>query len=169
MAILSNDGMWNPKTGKWNPSRDDFRYDSSNSATGMDFALSGMGLRRWGLGGKVPFIFRAGNKGAELGYKGAKGIYAGQKRIRAWKKTVDQKISKTLKEEPYTAKKPMDKLRQRSKTVGRILNSKKGRALTTAVLSMSALGAGTQKNPSSEDTTWIPVQKKKRRTPSRWL
>jgi len=52
---LSNKaGMFNWQTGKWNPSKDNFRYDQSNSITTIDAMTMGAGLRRWGIGGKPP-------------------------------------------------------------------------------------------------------------------
>lgn len=166
MGEFSGDGMYNPKTGKWNPSRDDFRYDSSNSATGMDFATAGIGIRRFGIGSKPPAIIRGLNKGAELEYKGAKGIYRGATKVRAWKRKIDQKIENKLKPDgkatPY-GKNNRQKFVDTGKRVGRILNSKKGRA-SISVGTILGLGqANSPETSNSNENGWVIRKNKKRR------
>lgn len=160
------DGMWNQTKGGWNPSRDDFRYDQSNSMTGMDFALGGMGIRKFGIGSKPPFWARIGNKHAELTYKGAKGIYRGQSKVRAWKRNLESKITKKLAPDrratPYGQTRRQS-LTEKGKRVLRILNSKKGRAGTSAATLWGIGQIGEQMNNSNGDSWVIRKNKKKRR------
>lgn len=157
------DGMYNPRTGEWNPSRDDFRYSSDNSITGMDMATMGVGLRRWGLGGKVPFWARIGNKGAEVTWGAGKGLYKGIKIGNQWKKTIDSKIANKLKEGNYVPKKSADRIEEGLKKVGRALNSKKGRAGISAAITSGIGLTGTSPENSSSENGWVIRKNKKRR------
>ena len=159
------DGMYNPRTGDWNPSPDSMRYDSSNSMTGMDFALGGVGIRKFGIGSKPPIWAKIGNAHASATYKGAKAIYRGQNRIRAWKRTQEAKITKALKKDTRATPYGMNRkqmLIQKSKRVGRFLNSKKGRAISTGTILGLGHHASKTMNNLNEDS-WVVRKNKKRR------
>jgi hypothetical protein len=158
------DGAYNWKKGGWNPSPDSHRYDSSNSLTGMDFALGGMGIRRWGMGAKPPFWARAGNKHAELTVKGAKGLYRGATKVRTWKRIAESKISKKIAKDtrltPY-GRNQKQVTTDILKKVARIANSKKGRALITAG-SLWGLGQVGEQTKTSNEDSWVVRKKKKK-------
>lgn len=150
--------MFNWQTGKWNPSKDNFRYDQSNSITTIDAMTMGAGLRRWGIGGKPPLWARAGNRITESSYRGIRKGYQ-------WKKKIDKTIEKKLKnvDKSRIGKLPDKKLRASNalRRVGRIANSKKGRATIAGLIANS--GLGTMSRDSTRDSEWIPARKKKRK------
>lgn len=163
-------GKFNTKTGKWNPSPDSYRYDSSNSATAMDFITGAVGIRRFGLGGKVPAIIRGANKVTESSYKG---LRTGK----AWNDKVNRYLNHRLKsvDKSRIGKLPTKRLKatNKGKAVGRFLISKKGKALTGTTIA-SLLGSGStdkdEENRSKTDSEtsgmFIRPRKDRRR---QWL
>jgi hypothetical protein len=166
-----NAGMFNFATGKYNPSRDDFRYDSSNSLTAMDFITSGIGIRRFGIGGKPPILIRGANKGAEIGFKASKGIYRGTKRGLKWRNQINQAIKNKLKPVNYTPRLKSERAVEGLKRVGRIANSRKGR-LAIGIATATALRSGSNQQgrhtKTDLGTSGILIRKKKEKKRT-WL
>lgn len=149
-------GMFNPGTGKWNPSRDDFRYDSSNSITALDMAVSGVGLRKFGIGSKAPFPLRV------VGGTAEKGFNVARKGHRAWKK-VSKKLDSKLKpvDKSRIGKLPTKRLKATNalKKVASLSRTKKGKGLISlAVVTSTALQSST--NDTEEDETFLFKKRK---------
>lgn len=153
--------MFNWQTGKWNPSRDNFRYDDSNSITVMDMMTSGAGIRRFMMGGQAPWFLRASGKVGE-------GLYRGTRKGYQWKKKIDRKIEKSLKnvDKSRIGKLPDRKMKVANKLrkAGRIANTRKGRAgLTTAGVLMSGSSQPEHHSMTDSEDNFIYRQKKEKK------
>lgn len=126
--MTNRQGMFNHSTGKWNPSTDAFRYNSGNSITGNDIIAGIFGHRIIGTGAKLPIWLQPVEKSINAG-----------KRIKEIKGNVDWKIKKALRGTKFPRRdlQRKERIKQDLKTVGRAMNSRKGRIgipLTTAML-----------------------------------
>lgn len=134
-SVTDFDGMFNYKTGKWNPSRDDFIYDGSNSITGEDLIGLYAGARVFGTGAKLPAWLKPVDGTVKLG-----------KKIHEKRGEINWKLDRALRKSVYPRrdlKGKKQKLKEDLKTIARFARSKKGKAsIGTAIA--TALGTGSQ-------------------------
>lgn len=139
------DGMFNYTSGKWNPSRDDHRYDQSNSFTSFDaVAIGGSSqfIRKIG-NTKPPFLLRVGGGAVESSYRGAR-------TLNEWRKLALK--SRALKRSPFPIRdmKKKYKVLEVAKAVARASLTKKG-MVTTGTLITSLVSVTNTPSESSQD------------------